>query len=140
MPEDFKIVAVINKNLETGVALNAIAHMGAGLVASASETDKQNMHFMNFVDKSSKDHNSISALSLVVLRWTSGEIRKVRSQAEEENLHLVDFLETMTGDTYKEQLQKTSAVVFEELNFYGVMLFGKRDVIDPITKKLSLRR
>ena len=135
-----KFVAIINKNLESGVALNALAHSAAGLVASASEELRNKMSFINFPDKNGIDHPSISALSLIVLRGTSNEIKKARNRYVEENIHFVDFLETMTGDTYKEQLDKTAASDYEELNFYGIIAFGEKIVLDPITKRLSLWR
>ncbi|MEG3923438.1 DUF2000 domain-containing protein [Microcoleus sp. D3_18a_C4] len=134
----YKIVAVLNKTLEPGTAMNAVAHMGAGLVASASEEIREKMSFIDFPDRNEIVHSSISALSLIVLRGTSNEIRKIRDKVREHNLHFVDFLETMTGDTYKEQLEKTQAVAYGELNFYGIMLFGEKEVIAPITKRQSL--
>ena len=135
-----KFVAIVNKNLELGVALNALAHATAGLVSSASEEMRKKMSFINFPDKDGNDHNSISALSLIVLRGTSNEIRKTRNKYTEEGIHFVDFLETMTGDTYKEQLDKTANTPYEELNFYGIIAFGEKSLLDPITKRLSLWR
>lgn len=133
-----KIVAVLNKNLEVGVALNAIAHMSAGLVASANEETRREMSFIDYPDKDNINHKSISALSLIVLRGKSGEIKKAINQAKEAGLHNIDFIETMTGDTYKEQLERTANTPNEEVNYYGMMMFGEKTLIDPITKKLSL--
>jgi len=135
-----KFVAVINKNLEPGVALNALAHSAAGLVASASEELREKMSFIGFLDKDGNNHQSISALSLIVLRGTSNEIKKARNKYIEENVHFVDFLETMTGDTYKEQLEKTAVSSYEDLTFYGIIAFGEKAVLDPITKRCSLWR
>lgn len=133
-----KFVAIVNKNLEPGVALNALAHSAAGLVASVPPELKEQMSFISFQDKDGNDHKSISALSLIVLRGTSNEIRKARNKYVEEGIHFVDFLETMTGDTYKEQLDKTLATAYDELNFYGIIAFGEKVKLDPITKRLSL--
>ena len=135
-----KFVAIVNKHLEPGVALNALAHATAGLVASASDELREQMSFINFPDKDGNDHPNISALSLIVLRGTSNEIRKARNRYVQENIHFVDFLETMTGDTYKEQLEKTSNTAYDELNFYGIIAFGEKKDLDPITKRLSLWR
>ena len=128
-----KFVAIVNKNLDAGVALNALAHATAGLVASANDELREQMSFINFPDKDGNDHQSISALSLIVLRGTSNEIKKARNKYVEGNIHFVDFLETMTGDTYKEQLDKTANTAYEELNFYGIIAFGEKAVLDPIT-------
>ena len=46
----------------------------------------------------------------------------------------------MTGDTYKEQLIKTANTEYEDLNFYGIIAFGEKEILDPITKRLSLWR
>ncbi len=52
----------------------------------------------------------------------------------------VDFLESMTGDTYAEQLEKTKQLGEEEHNYFGLLGFGEIEKINPITKKLSLYR
>ncbi len=135
-----KFVAIVNKHLESGVALNALAHATAGLVASASNELREQMSFIDFQDKDGNVHSNISALSLIVLRGTSNEIRKARNRYIEDNIHFVDFLETMTGDTYKEQLEKTLNTAYEDLNFYGIIAFGEKQALDPITKRLSLWR
>jgi hypothetical protein len=43
-----KFVAIINKNLESGVALNALAHATAGLSGSASEELREKNEFHRF--------------------------------------------------------------------------------------------
>lgn len=138
--DKYKFVAVINEKIETGRALNAIAHMGLGLVSIADEETKEKMSFIDFPDKDDEAHKSISGLSLIVLKGRNGEIKKVRNQFKEENIMFVDFIETMTGDTYAEQLVKTKELGQEEHNYFGILAFGEIDKINPITKKLSLWR
>lgn len=136
--DKYKFVAVINEKLEIGKALNAIAHMGLGLVNIADEETKEKMSFIDFPDKDNELHKSISGLSLIVLKGRNGEIKKVRNQFVEENIMFVDFLETMTGDTYAEQLVKTKELNKEEHNYFGILAVGEIDKINPITRKLSL--
>lgn len=50
----------------------------------------------------------------------------------------MDFIETMTGDTYAEQLVKTKEINTEEHNYFGLLAFGEIEKINPITKRLSL--
>lgn len=138
--DKYKFVAVINEKIETGRALNAIAHMGLGLVNIADEETKEKMSFIDFPDKDDEAHKSISGLSLIVLKGRNCEIKKVRNQFKEENIMFVDFIETMTGDTYAEQLVKTKELGQEEHNYFGILAFGEIDKINPITKKLSLWR
>ena len=131
-------MAIVNKTIDTGKAMNAIAHSCSGLLASASDDLREKMSFMDFFDRDKVAHKSISGLSLIVLRGSNGELKKARRQFIENNIHFVDFTETMTGDTYKEQLERTSQVSSEELTYYCVAAFAEKDTLDPITKRLSL--
>ncbi len=138
--DQYKFVAVINEKIEMGKALNAIAHMGLGLANMADEEAREKMSFIDFPDKDEQAHKSISGLSLIVLKGRNGEIKKVRNQFAEENILFVDFIETMTGDTYAEQLVKTKELGTEEHQYFGVLAFGEIEKINPITRKLSLWR
>lgn len=137
---DYKFVVALNEKCDIGVVLNAASHACLGLMARASTEDRAKMSFISFVDANGNEHASISGLSLIVLKGKSGELRKLRSQAIEQDLLCVDFLNTMTGDTYKEQLEKTAKTLEEELTYYGVAVFGEKTKVDPLTKRLSLWR
>lgn len=138
--DKYKFVAVINKDLEMGVALNAIAHSCAGLVAMAPDELKEKMSFIDFTDKDDFVHKSISGLSLIVLRGKNGEIKKLKRALVENKMLFTDFTETMTGDTYKEQLDKTLETSEEDMKYYCIATFGEKEVLDPLTKKFSLWR
>ena len=91
----YKFVVIVNKKIESGKALNAVAHACLGLVNSASEEEKKKMSFIDYQGKD-KNHKSISALSLIVLRGSNGEIKKARNKFIEQNVHFTDFTITMT--------------------------------------------
>ena len=57
---------------------------------------------------------------------------------KELGIYYTDFIETMTGDTYKEQLEKTLQVSEDELKYFCVAAFGKKEDLDLITKRFSL--
>lgn len=133
-----KFVAVVNKDLEIGKALNAIAHSCAGLVSIAPNDIKEKMSFIDFADKDGSIHKSISGLSLIVLRGKNNEIKKLRQNFIENNVLFTDFTETMTGDTYKEQLDKNLETSNEDMKYFCITAFGEKQVIDPLTKKFSL--
>ncbi len=137
---DYKFVVALNEKCDVGVILNAASHACLGLIAQASEEDRKKMSFISFTDANGNVHPSISGLSLIVLKGKNGELRKLRSQVLEQNFLCVDFIHTMTGDTYKEQLEKTAATPEEELLYYGVAVFGEKLKLDPLTKRLSLWR
>lgn len=135
-----KFIVVLNKRLEPGVALNAAAHLAAGLVSQADESTLKNMKFIDFTDKDGGIHPKISALSLIVLRAKSNEIRKVRNEAVNRGILFTDFTATMTGDTYVEQLERTKNTAEQDLEYYGVCLFGEKNILQEFTGKLSLWR
>ena len=145
MPNDtetpnYKFVVLLNKKLEPGVVLNATAHMVAALMEKATDADLANMKFLDYEDADGQVH-PVSGLSLIVLRAdNSNKIRTARERAKESNILSVDFTESMTGDTYVEQMQRTSSLPESELNYYGICMFGVKQQIDAITAKFSLWR
>lgn len=139
--QNYKFVAVVNKEIShAGVAMNALAHMTAGIVASADDATRESMSFINLFDKEGIIHPSVSALSLIVLRGTSNEIGNLKEDAISQKIHYVNFLQSMTGDTYKEQIVRTSNLSKNELFYYGIIMFGEKSKLTPMTKKFSLWR
>ena len=70
----YKFVALLNKTLEPGVALDALGHMALGLSAALASEQREAMQLLEFVDGDGQSHSHISALSLIVLRGTSGNV------------------------------------------------------------------
>ncbi len=137
---DYKFVVILSKKIDTGVALNVASHMVAALMAKATDEDKERMKFLEYVDGSEKIH-LVSGLSLIVLRAdNSNKIRRTRYRAIEEGILYVDFTESMTGDTYAEQMNRTKVMPESELIYYGLCMFGLKEKIDPLTSKFSLYR
>ncbi len=135
-----KFVVVLNKKIDAGVVINAASHMAACLAAKASDEDRENMMFVDYIDADGGKH-PVSALSLVVLRAdNANQIRKARDGAIEKNILFVDFTETMTKDTYVEQMERTKQVKESELEYWGLCLFGNKDDLSQITGKFSLWR
>lgn len=133
-----KFVIALNKQLEPAVAMNAAAHIALSLMARATDEQKKEMKFIDFHDADNNIHPTISGLSLIIMRATNSELRKLAQSAKESNLLTANFLNTMTGDTYVEQLEKTKSTKEADLIYYGVGVFGDKEVLNPLTKKLSL--
>jgi len=130
-----KLVAIVNKEIEIGVAMNAVAHMTLGLGAALG---RENCHLDDYQDKDGNIYPNISGMPFIILRGKSSEIRKaIRAAREHEIKHGV-FLHTMTGGTYKEQLANTALTTEEELKFYSCVLLGPWDKVSEITKRFSL--
>lgn len=132
-----KLVAVINKDLEPGVAMNALAHMTIGLGTSLS---KDGLRLTDYKDQSGNIYPNISEMPFIILRGKSNEIKKSVLAAREQKILHGAFIETMTGGTYQEQLENTLKTSEDNIVFYGCVLFGPIEQVQEITKKLSLYR
>lgn len=134
-----KFVAVLNKKIPVGSLMNALAHMAAGLVGSYPDIPA--MRFGDYVDKDGNAHKSISDHGFIILSAdNSNQIRTLRSGLIQSGIHFVDFTSTMTVGTYAEQRERTSQTLEIELEYYGICMFGKKDIVGPLTKKFSLWR
>jgi len=135
MPFENKIVAVINKDIDTGVAMNALAHMTIGLGA---QLDNERLRLNDYVDKDGNVYPNISQIPFIILRGKSSEIKKTVIAAQEQGIQVGVFTDTMTGGGYQEQLDRTLQTPQEQLVFYGAVLFGPWDAVSQITKRLSI--
>lgn len=136
--QGYRVVILMNQKLEGGIVLNAIAHLGMGIAHAVGEEGRRQLKFLDFTDGNGQAHKSISARSLIVLRGKLSELRKLREQARDAGILAVDFTSSMTGDTYREQLERTAQIPEPGLEYYGVALFGPVDKISPLTKRYSL--
>ena len=132
-----KLVAVLNKSIEHGKVMNALAHMCIGLGAVIG---KEELRLTDYKDADGNSHPHISELPFIILSENSNKIRKLRNEAVTNNIIFNDFTDTMTIGTYKEQIERTLQVKDENLVYYGIVLFGDWDKVTELTKKYSLWR
>jgi hypothetical protein len=70
----------------------------------------------------------------------SSQLRAARLDAIRAGLAHADFTATMTQDTFVEQMDRTQATREEDLDYWGLCVFGLKQAVDPITRKYSLWR
>jgi len=133
-----KLVAVVNKKIETGVLMNALAHMCLGFGAHTGPTA---LHLMDYKNAEGFVYPNISKMPFIILREdNSNKIAKLLKEAQEAGIHYSVFTNTMTEGTWKDQEERTLATKAEEIVYYGIVLFGPHEVVTKLTKKLSLLR
>lgn len=125
----------MNKSIEPGVAMNALAHATLGLGASVGA---ETLRLDTYRDKNGNDYPNISQMPFIILSANSNKIKETVLKARDENIAFSAFINTMTGGTYLEQIDNTSRTDLENLAFYGVVLFGAKDKVTEMTKKFSL--
>ena len=134
-----KFVAVLNKKVPIGVLMNSLGHMAAGLAGSYPNLSE--MRFDSYIDQNNNDHKSISDNPFIILQAdNSNQIRTLRQQLVEMGIHFVDFTNTMTIGTYIEQQERTRNTPEDQLEYYGICMFGDKELLNQLTKKFSLWR
>lgn len=132
-----KLVAVLNEKIETGVAMNSLAHMVVGLGASVGKKDE--LRLTNYADADGNSHANISEIPFMVLKArNSNQLRQLRQALIENKIEFVDFTNTMTVGTYQEQIERSKQTKEADLEYYGIAIFGDWNLISELTKKFSL--
>jgi hypothetical protein len=129
-----KLVAVLNEKIEPGVIMNALAHIS---LAFGAEMGKETMHVIDYVDAEGGKHPS-SKMPFIILKGNSNKIRELRESALALQMQCADFINTMTGGTYQEQLERSKQTKDIDLTYYGIVLFGEWDKVSELTRKFSL--
>lgn len=132
-----KLVAVLNKAIEPGKVMNALAHMCIGLGAVIGRDE---LRLTDYQDADAGLHPNISELPFIILSENSNKIRKLRHEAIVNQITFNDFTDTMTIGTYHEQIARTLTVKDEELVYFGIVLFGDWNKVTELTRKCSLWR
>ena len=132
-----KLVAVLNKSIEPGKVMNALAHMCIGL---GSAIGQEELRLTDYRDADGGSHPFISEIPFIILADNSNKIRKMRVEAESQGVLYIDFTDTMTVGTYQEQIERTAQVKEADLVYYGIVLFGDWNKVSELTRKCSLWR
>lgn len=132
----YKFSAVLNKKIDTGKAMNALAHMTAGLVGSYQDINE--MEIINYEDKDGGKHLASKHPFIILAAKNSNKLRTLREEAIAQGIHFTSFTDAMTVGTWEDQVEKAKQTPEAELEYYGVCLFGPRSVVEELTKKFSL--
>lgn len=132
-----RFIAVLNKKIEPGRLMNALGHMTAGLAGGQEKAAE--MCFLRYEDKDGGVHPTISHFPFIVLKAdNSNKIRTVRNECIARKIPFTDFSSTMTVGTSEEQQARTRATPEVELEYYGIVMFGRTEELREFTAKFSL--
>lgn len=129
-----KIVSVLNKSIDPGKAINALAHMSFGMGASRTKESC----LMNYETSSGEEFPHISKRPFIILKATENKVKELVRRALEEKVEFTAFTEAMTVGSWEEQAQKSKDLSFDEQKFYGITLWGDSEKITEMTRKHSL--
>ncbi len=130
-----KFVAVLNKKIETGKIMNALAHMTVGLVNSHPEVD---MGVISYADKDGGMHMASKWPYIILRADNSNKIRALRNVCVEKGIPFASFTSAMTVGGWEEQVERSKDTPELELEYYGICIVGEKSTLDELTKKFSL--
>jgi hypothetical protein len=132
-----RFIALLNKKVAPGRLMNALGHITAGLAGGSGKSEE--MYFLQYQDKENGTHPNISHFPFIVLKAdNSNKIRTVRNECIKRNIPFSDFTSTMTVGTSEEQLDATRSTPEEELEYFGIVMFGSTKELREFTGKFSL--
>ena len=130
-----KFVAVINKDLEKSVAMNILGHMSVAMGNYAEDY----LGVDNFEDSSGETHNAMPRHPFIILKASIEEINNIYKNAKNSELTVVSAPEevytTYTDEEFVGQVSQKSA---EEIQYYGICLYGDVEKVNEFTGGLSL--
>ena len=118
--------------------MNALAHMCLGFGAHMGVEE---LHLMDYENADGFIYPNISKMPFIILREkNSNKIANLLMKAKEAGIQYSVFTNTMTEGTWEDQKARTLVTKPEEIIFYGIVLYGPKEIVTEMTKKLSLWR
>lgn len=133
----YQLAVILNKNVEAGRAINAATHAVSGFIGTLNKPGQLN--YLEYRDKTGELDVVISHHPTIVLQATdSKELLKAYRKAQTEHLPVNAFIETMTIGSSQEEIALLNTKTIDELEFWGVVVFGKTEEVQKVTKSFQL--
>ncbi|AVD35549.1 DUF2000 domain-containing protein [Clostridioides difficile] len=134
-----KCVMVIDENLPMGIISNTAAIMGITLGKHAPETVGPDV-----IDKTGNSHLGIIDIPVPILKGNKEIIKDLRKKLytlEFEDLTVVDFSDVAQScNLYEEFTQKIASVPEDELQYFGIAIYGNKKKVNKLTGSMPLLR
>lgn len=130
-----KLVAVMNKSIEPGKILNALAHM---CIAFGSKFNQEKLLLVDYISKQKNVISDMSKMPFIILRANNNKIKNLRENAIQKNIAHSVFTDTMTCGTWEEQVERTAETDEDNLIYFGIVMHGDYKELSEMTSKFSL--
>lgn len=134
-----KFVIVLNEKSPIGKLLSATGQIAMSLHGNATKEQQVKMSFIPFLNPIGISLITVSTCSFVILKGTANQLLTLYNKATEQELLSAIFTSTMSFNGIEEDLiQKTANTPLDQVEPYGVGLFGQIEELNPLTKKFSV--
>lgn len=137
--QDFtkRIVAVVRKDLENWQVANAAAHMSAYHAHKMAKDEFDSGEF--FLTKDSHELPRNSQYPILIKKAELKDLRKLQRKAKEAGVKAHVFIKEMIETTDdSEIIASLKDQAMDEVDIYGVGLYGDNDAVNALTKHYSL--
>ncbi|MND49313.1 hypothetical protein D3C81_247200 [compost metagenome] len=131
-----KYVVVINKKHSIPTIMNSITHISYGI--SKEINDLSNI--LNYENSDLGLSAQISEYPFIILETNNSNqlLKLIQTAKDTDGVKLNFFSTSMLGYSAEDQINATKIATLAELDFVSVILFGTKEIVDPLTKKYSL--
>ncbi|MDO5603467.1 MAG: DUF2000 domain-containing protein [Oscillospiraceae bacterium] len=137
--EDRKCVIILDGSLPVGILANTAAILGITLGSRIPEAVGPAVD-----DKSGNSHLGIITIPVPVLKASKEKIREIREklfELEFSDVVTVDFSDVAQScNIYSDYIKKAAAVQEKDFIYFGVGMYGRKNLINKLSGSLPLLR
>ena len=138
LDQDFskKFVIVVRNDLPSWQVMNTVAHCAAYLGNKMKDRfDTGNV----FITRDDKLHPRNSQYAIVVVKADEKELKDLMAKVRDSGLLYLGFIREMIETTDDEEIVRILRDKADSaVEYLGIGIFGKKEELDPLTKKFSL--
>ena len=139
MNEERKCVMIVDENLPLGIIANTTAILGNTLGSHYPGAVGKNV-----LDKNENEHLGIIEIPIPILKGNKELLNNLRDtlyKEEYKDMIVADFSDVAQScKTYDEYIQKISKVDSNNINYFGIAIYGTKKQVNKLTGSIGLLR
>ena len=139
MNEERKCVMVVDENLPLGIIANTTAILGNTL-----GSHYPNAVGKDVVDKNENEHLGIIEIPIPILKGNKEFLNNLRDTLYKEqykDMIVADFSDVAQScKTYDEYIDKISKIESNNINYFGIAIYGTKKQVNKLTGSIGLLR
>jgi lysyl-tRNA synthetase class 2 len=133
----YQMVVILNDSIETGRVINASNHAVAGLVGTMHNPGQ--FDFLEYRDKTGELDVVIAHHPAIIFKSSdSKNLLKAYKKAKTLGIPTNAFIDTMAIGSSTEEMEVLQKTGIDDVEFWGLAMFGKAEDLKQITKNFQL--